>query len=81
MVGGWEELEQKVLQLVKKNADLRVTHEKLNFEYELLKEKVEHLEMLLLKDSEVKMMLEEEKKAMKNSIDLMLTSINSIESV
>ena len=80
MVGGWEELEQKVLQVIKKNADLQARHEKLIFENEVFKEKLEQLELLLLKDSDAIKAFEDEKKVMKNSIELMLSSISSLES-
>lgn len=79
MVGGWEELEQKVLQVIKKNADLKANNEKLIFENEVLKEKLDQLELHLLKDSDAIKALEDEKKVMKNSIELMLNSISSIE--
>ncbi len=79
MFGGWDELEQKVLQVIKKNTELQSSNEKLHFDNEVLKEKLEHLELLLLKDSDSLKTLEDEKKAMKNSIELMLSSINSIE--
>lgn len=79
MVGGWEELEQKVLQVIKKNADLQAKNEKLLFESEVFKEKINQLELLLLKDSDAIKALEDEKKVMKNSIELMLNSISSME--
>ncbi len=79
MVGGWEELEQKVLQVIKKNTDLLALNEKLQFDNEVLKEKVDHLELLLLKDNASLQSLEDEKKVIKNSIELMLNSISSIE--
>ena len=79
MVGGWEELEQKVLQVIKKNTELQASNEKLLFDNEVLREKLEQVELLLLKDSGAIKVLEEEKKVMKNSIESMLSSISLIE--
>lgn len=79
MVGGWEELEQKIIRLVKSNADLKSERDKALLEHDILKEKVEQLELQLLKEHENVRFLEDEKKAMKSSIDVMLGSISSLE--
>ncbi len=79
MIGGWEELEQKVLCVIKKNVDLQAKNDDLLLCNMALKDKLEHLELLLLKDSDSIRALEEEKKVMKHSIESILTSINSIE--
>lgn len=79
MVGGWDELEKRVIYIVNKNKALQEKIEELSFENELLKQKAEKFELMLLEDSEAMKSLEEEKTVIKNSIELMLHNINSIE--
>jgi FtsZ-binding cell division protein ZapB len=74
-----QELERKVLQLIEKNKELQTIVSTLKKENETLSEKNQQMEASLLRESNMVEVLEDEKDTMKNSIEAILSTLNSIE--
>ena len=74
-----EELEQKVLQILHKNKELQGKIDDLAQDNKALREKNQQMEISLMKENSVIQNLENEKNAMKSSIEAILTTINSLE--
>lgn len=74
-----EELEKKVTQIINKNRELVGRISALEAENVLLREKSQHMENSLLRESCAVEELRTEKATMKNSIELLLSSIKTLE--
>jgi len=74
-----EELEQKVLHIIQKNRELQKQVDELMFSNEELKEKVCQFEVSLLKETSAAQVLNQEKTAIKNTIEELLSTINTLE--
>jgi hypothetical protein len=74
-----EELEQKVLRLIQKHQELQVRFDEVAKENELLRQQVTQFETTLLKESTTTQTLAQEKAAIVQSIEALLSSINALE--
>lgn len=74
-----EELEHKVLLVLDKNKELYVNIEALKKEIALLKEQNRHFEASLMKESTLNQSLASEKDSIRETIEALLKSINSLE--
>lgn len=74
-----QELERKVLLIIQKNKELQTTISMLMKENENLNEKNQQMEASLLRESIMVEALEGEKDTMKNSIEAILSTLNSLE--
>ena len=74
-----EELEQKVLQILHKNKELQIKINELAHDNTLLREKSQQMEASIMRENSIIQNLENEKNAMKSSIEAILTTINSLE--
>ncbi len=74
-----EELEQKVLHIVQKNKDLQNLADELMLSKDELEEKVRQFEASLLKETSAAQVLSQEKTAIKNTIEELLSTINVLE--
>ena len=74
-----QELERKVLLIIRKNKELQTTISMLMKENENLNEKNQQMEASLLRESIMVEALEGEKDTMKNSIEAILSTLNSLE--
>ena len=74
-----EELEKKVLQIIRKNKEIKEENELLSLENEQLREKANQLENSLLTHNKDSEQLETEKTAIKSSIEDLLESLGSLE--
>lgn len=75
-----EELEQKVLHIIQKNKELQARVDSLAATNGELEEKVRQFEASLLKEAGVAQVLNQEKAAIKNTIEALLSTINTLES-
>lgn len=75
-----EELENKVLHVIQKNAELKVKVEELVCENEDLKKQVSKFEESLLQKQNATSALESEKIAVQNIVEGLLNTINRLES-
>lgn len=75
-----EELESKVLRLVQKNTELKAKIEELARDNENLKGQVLRFEDSLMKEQKTAKSFESEKMAIKNVVEGLLNTINSLES-
>ena len=74
-----EELEQKVFQIIRKNKEFQKKCNELTKENEVLQQEKQQIETALLKENNTNKELEDDKIALKNSIDNILNNINSLE--
>ena len=74
------ELESKVTQIVNENKNLRKQVSELNAEMYKLKEQNEQFQASFLKKSDAARTLEKEKDTVKESIEVLLESLSSLES-
>ncbi|MBY0353486.1 hypothetical protein K2W90_03915 [Candidatus Babeliales bacterium] len=74
-----EELEKKVMQIINKNRDMAHRVSALEAENIALREKTQQMETSLLRESCAAEELRNEKATMKNSIELLLSSIKTLE--
>lgn len=75
-----EELEGKVLHLIQKNAELTVKIEELVMKNESLSGQVRQFEESLMKEQKSAANLESEKAAIRNVVEGLLNTINTLES-
>ncbi len=75
-----EELEQKVLRLIQKNAELQSRLDGLVLENETLESQVRQFEESLIREQKASTTLESEKLAIKNVVEGLLNTINTLES-
>lgn len=73
------ELEQKVLCIVQKNKELQKQIDELLFANEQLEETVRQFEASLLKETSAAQVLSQEKAAIKNTIEELLSTINTLD--
>ncbi len=74
-----EELEKKVLHLIQRNRELQTRLDATAKENELLREQTRQFEASLLKEAHTTESLAQEKAAIVNSIEELLSSINDLE--
>ena len=74
-----EELEQKVLQLIQRNKDLKAQLDVATKDIDGLREQARHFEASLLKESSNSQTLAQEKAAIVNSIEALLNSLSALE--
>ncbi len=74
-----EELERKVLHVLDRNRELYTQIEALKKEISLLKDQNRQFEASLMKESTLSQSLETEKLVIKETIEALLESINSLE--
>jgi len=74
-----EELEQKVFQIIRKNKEFQKKCNELAKENVVLQQEKQQIETALLKENNTNKELEDDKIALKNSIDNILNNINSLE--
>ncbi|GEM_PF-2629696 len=74
-----EELERKVLHVLDRNRELYTQIETLKKEISLLKDQNRQFEASLMKESTLSQSLETEKSVIKETIEALLESINSLE--
>lgn len=75
-----EELENKVLRLIQKNAELQNKIDELVHENENLNSQVRQFEDSLIREQKASTTLESEKLAIKNVVEGLLNTINTLES-
>ncbi len=75
-----EELEHKVLRLIQKNAELQNRIDELAHENESLSLQVRQFEESLIREQKASTTLESEKLAIKNVVEGLLNTINTLES-
>ena len=75
-----EELEQKVLHIIQKNTELQLKVSELALAKSGLEEKVQQFEASLLKEVSASQALAQEKTTVKNTIEELLSTIDSLES-
>jgi hypothetical protein len=74
-----EELEQKVLRLIQRNQELQAKVDTTAKEVALLKEQIRQYEASLMNQTSASQALAQEKAAIVNSIEELLSSINALE--
>ena len=76
-----EELEQKVLYIIQKNKELQSQVDELMLSKSELEERARQVEVSLLKEASTAQVLTQEKTTIKNTIEELLSTINSLDCV
>ncbi len=74
-----EELEEKVLHLIRRNQEMQAKLDAIAKENELLREQSRQYEATLMKEASATELLTQEKAAIVHSIETLLNSINALE--